>query len=82
MAEHATGFGAWAQYLPRDYRAALLVIVMPLVLTYLVSWWNSALPCRQANGLKRPPTVPYVLPYIGHSIEFGTNGRGFLMSNV
>lgn len=55
-----------------NWGAVVLSLVSPLLVTYLISLWNSSTTIRKYTDSRRPPTAPYYLPYIGHAIEFVT----------
>ena len=67
-----------------DWRiATALAILAPLLFTYLVTLWESTPPTAQKDGtLKRPPTLPYVIPYLGHLPAFGWDGNSLMRSAV
>jgi hypothetical protein len=69
-------------YGPRnwDWRITVAVAILtPLLFTYLVTLWESTSPLRQKNAaLKHPPTLPYVLPWLGHMPAFGMDGNSLL----
>jgi hypothetical protein len=72
----------WQDYFPSGPKAILLTITTPLLLIYLLTLWISSPQPRNPNGLKRASTVPYILPYFGHSFVFGFRGRDFLHENA
>ncbi len=43
-------------------------ILSPIIITYLISLWNSSTTIRKLTDPRRPPTAPYCIPYIGHAI--------------
>ncbi|KAF9785662.1 hypothetical protein IL306_004791 [Fusarium sp. DS 682] len=49
-----------------------LSLVSPLLVTYLISLWNSSTTIRKYTNPRRPPTAPYYLPYIGHALDLVT----------
>ena len=69
-----------------DWRATaastVLVIFLPLLLTYLVSTFNSFRLPRQVVASRRPPTAAYWLPWIGHAIQLTTTPFELLNGNV
>jgi hypothetical protein len=67
-----------------DWKITVAVAVLaPLLFTYLATLWESTTLIRQKNGrLKRPPTLPYVLPYLGHLPSFGVDGNSLLRAAV
>ncbi|KAJ3536611.1 hypothetical protein NM208_g6648 [Fusarium decemcellulare] len=72
----------WRQWLPGGFNVALLTIAMPLLLTYLITLWNSTSLPGNAGPLKRPRTVPYMLPNLGHGLAWGLRGTEFLHENA
>ncbi|KAI9690876.1 MAG: hypothetical protein M1822_008495 [Bathelium mastoideum] len=59
-------------YIP-DSVLVLLLLVLPLVVTYLITWGDSVLTLYGWNKLRKPPKVPYLLPGVGHVLLFLTN---------
>lgn len=55
-----------------DWRAIIVSLVLPILVTYLVTLWNSSITIRKLTDSKRPPSAPYYLPYVGHSIDVFT----------
>jgi len=67
-----------------DWRiTTALAILAPLLFTYLTTLWESTPPHIQENRtLKRPPTLPYVIPWLGHLPAFGWDGNSLMRSAV
>lgn len=82
MAVSTLDVQAWWQGLPSGVVVALVTIAMPLLLTYLTTLWNSTSLPPSNSPLKRPRTVPYMLPYLGHSLTYAMRGRDFLQENA
>lgn len=56
-----------------------LTLCVPFLLTYFITLWNSTAAIRYKNAtLKRPPTYPYVIPWLGHLISYGLDADSFL----
>lgn len=71
-----------------DFRVPIflsLAVLAPFLLTWLVTSWKARRAIALAEitpaGLKRPPTLPYAVPFIGHLIQFLWD-RGSFMSNA
>lgn len=77
----AGGFQVWPPSFPWPANAAVAVVA-PLLLTYLITLWNSFPSNHKGSGLRKPRSVPYLLPYIGHSLTYKARGRDFLLENV
>lgn len=62
-----------------------LVVLAPFLSTLLVTSWRARRAIAVAEitppGLKRPPTLPYAIPFIGHLFQFMWDGHWF-MSNA
>ena len=62
-----------------------LAVLAPFLSTWLVTSWKArraiAVAETTPSGLKRPPTLPYAVPFIGHLIQFMWNGHS-LLSNA
>lgn len=56
---------------------SILVILLPGV-TYLVSTALALWSINQAGNGKKPPTIPYWIPYLGNLIPFVRDTAGFL----
>jgi hypothetical protein len=67
-----------------DWRITVaLAILTPLLFTYLSTFWESTSALRQKDAtLRRPPTLPYVLPWLGHLPAFGRDGNSLLRRAV
>ena len=54
---------------------AVLSITSLLVVTYVITWWQSTIAMRsyEKHG-RRPPILPYWLPYLGHLVPFLRDG--------
>jgi hypothetical protein len=67
-----------------DWRIIVaLAILTPLLFTYLVTLWESIPPRPRKDGtLRRPPTLPYVVPWLGHLPAFGWDGNSLLRNAV
>ncbi len=63
-----------------------LAVTGPLFLTLLITSWSArravAVAKRTAPGLKRPPTLPYVIPFVGHVFQFMRDGHRFMSSTA
>jgi hypothetical protein len=59
----------------------ILTILSPIILTYLISLWNSSTTIRKLTDPRRPPTAPYYIPYIGHAIAMTTKPFDLFESN-
>lgn len=59
-----------------------LAVLGPFLSTWLVTSWKARRAIAVAEttpaGLKRPPTLPYVVPFIGHLFQFMWDGHSFL----
>ena len=59
-----------------------IAVLGPFLSTWLVTSWKArraiALAESTPSGLKRPPTLPYAVPFIGHLIQFMWDGTSFL----
>ena len=64
---------------------AVVVVLSPFLFTLLFTLWKARRVIAVAEstppGLKRPPTLPYAVPYIGHLFRFMLDGHS-LMSNA
>lgn len=76
-------------FLPRywDLRAAVfltLAVAFPFFLTLLITSWRArrafAVAETTAPGLKRPPTLPYAVPFLGHLFQFMRDGNSFMLN--
>ncbi|KAL2060528.1 hypothetical protein VTL71DRAFT_9169 [Oculimacula yallundae] len=60
----------------------LLTIASPFLFTWLFTSLSAHRAWKLANrtppGLKRPPTLPYLIPILGHVIEFMRDGHKFM----
>ncbi|CZT52281.1 uncharacterized protein RSE6_13579 [Rhynchosporium secalis] len=60
----------------------LLTIASPFLLTWLFTTLSAhralKLADRTPPGLKRPPTLPYLVPILGHAFEFMKDGHNFM----
>lgn len=63
-----------------------LALLGPFLSTWLVTSWKArraiALAETTPPGLKRPPTLPYAIPFIGHLIQFMWDGNSFLSNTA
>lgn len=69
----------------RAILSSLLVFIGPFLMTWTITSWNAkraiAVAQTVSPGLKRPPTLPYYIPFLGHAFQFMGNG-GRLMSKT
>ena len=56
---------------------SILVIFLPGI-TYLISTLRALVSINQAGNGKKPPTIPYWIPYLGNLIPFVRDTAGFL----
>ncbi|KAL8754254.1 MAG: hypothetical protein Q9184_005168 [Pyrenodesmia sp. 2 TL-2023] len=69
-----------------DVLSQLAVVLIALasisLLTWMITSWRAnramALASRTALGLKRPPTMPYSEPFIGHILKFRKDGHSLM----
>lgn len=79
--------GAWPQ--AREHRA-IITFVVAVLFPFLLTWMFTSLQslravaaARQAApGSKRPPTLPTIVPFIGHVLRFSRDGHKFLFGAV
>lgn len=59
-----------------------LAVLAPFLSTWLVTSWKARCAITLAEttppGLKRPPTLPYAIPFIGHLFQFLWDRSSFL----
>jgi hypothetical protein len=65
--------GYWDSRLAFAAAAALL----PLALTYLLTWLRSAW-IKNVRGKGDPPPVPYAVPFLGNTFQFAYDTEGFV----
>lgn len=53
---------------------SFLVFIGPFFITWTITSWNAkraiAAALVASPGLKRPPTLPYYFPFLGHTFQF------------
>jgi hypothetical protein len=71
------------------YRWELLTavcVLLPLVTTYVVtliaSWWVMRRARDGEKEAKKPPTLPYVIPFLGHLVRYMRDGQKTTMDGV
>ncbi|KAK2776757.1 hypothetical protein FQN52_003283 [Onygenales sp. PD_12] len=75
MIEGVLGLGGGS-----DWRITLLwLITTPLFVTYLITTLNSTPLPNKFRSSKRPRTLPYVVPFLGHLVSFGLRGRAMML---
>jgi hypothetical protein len=62
---------------------SLTALFLPFVVTYFVTAWRAA---TAFNGKTvtsgRPPTLPYIVPWLGHVFDFLSDGGRLVASGV
>lgn len=79
--------GAWPQ--APEHRA-IISFVVAVLFPFLFTWMFTSLQSlravtaarRAAPGNKRPPTLPTIVPFIGHVLRFSFDGHKFLFGAV
>lgn len=51
-------------------------LCLPLILTYLVTLRRFRIVLRSNKKGKEPPTLPYMIPILGHALPFAWDTRG------
>ncbi|KUI61982.1 Cholesterol 7-alpha-monooxygenase [Cytospora mali] len=79
--------GAWPQAQKHQAIITFVVIILfPFLLTWIFTSLQSlravAVARQAASGNKRPPTLPTIVPFIGHVLRFSRDGHKFLYSAV
>ena len=66
-----------------EITTALIAILLPFVLTYIITTWNAATAAKDKSAAStRPPTLPYMIPWLGHAVEFISDGGRVLAAGV
>jgi hypothetical protein len=70
---------------PYPYRweiiATLIALFLPFVLTYIATTWQAATAAKRKIA-GSPPTLPYMIPWLGHAISFMADGGRLLTAGV
>lgn len=63
---------------PLIVTGAFIAVIALIGLTFLISTIEGARVARNKKSGSKPPTLPYVIPFLGHLPEFISDTRKFL----
>lgn len=62
---------------------SLIALFLPFMVAYFVTAWYAAIAVKdKAVKSGRPPTLPYIIPWLGHMFDFLSDGGRLLASGV
>jgi hypothetical protein len=66
-----------------EITTTLIALFLPFVVTYTITTWKAAT-AVQGRTVKsgRPPTLPYMIPWLGHVFDFLSDGSRVLAAGV
>lgn len=65
----------WLLACARETFLVASTLCLPFILTYLVTRWRFGIVLRSKKKGKEPPTLPYMIPVLGHAVPFAWNTR-------
>jgi hypothetical protein len=66
-----------------EISTTLNALLLPFVVTYSITIWKAATAVQgQTMKSGRPPTLPYMIPWLGHVFDFLSDGSHVLAAGV
>ena len=61
-------------------RLCTVLVLLPFILTYCVTWLAFVVRIQRQRNEKVPPTVPYIVPFFAHTGPFLQDAVAFVCS--